>query len=88
MINPNYLLHRPGAPSAPKRFLDRQVIPLLIDAAGALETTVERMAIGVRQSPGRSMGIAMGAGMLLSFLLPRRAFLLPRRAFPVPRWRA
>jgi len=71
MIKPRYLTHKPAPPAAPKRILDQVIVPALIDTAGALETAVERWAVRVRQSPGPSLGIAIGAGLLLSRLLAR-----------------
>jgi hypothetical protein len=72
MIEPGYLSRKPAPRSAPKRLLDQNVIPALIDAAGGVEAAIERWAIQVRHAPARSLGIALGAGALVSFLLARR----------------
>ena len=72
MIKPDYLTLKAGPPSTPKRVLDQQVIPVLIDAAGGLEAVIERWASRVRQAPARSLGFALGASTLVGFLLARR----------------
>ena len=72
MIKPDYLTHKPGGPSSPKRVLDQQIIPVLIDAAGGLEAIIERWSTRVRHAPAQSLGIALGASALISFLLSRR----------------
>jgi hypothetical protein len=72
MIEPDYLVHKPAGPPAPKRFVGQQVVPSLIDAAGSLETVLERISIRVRRSPGPALGIAAGSGLLLAFLVSRR----------------
>jgi hypothetical protein len=72
MISSDYLLHNPGGPSAPMRVLNRQVIPVLIDAAGGVEMALEQLASRIQQSPATSMGVALGVGALLSFIRPGR----------------
>jgi hypothetical protein len=72
MIESEYLTQKAPPPSAPKRVLDQKVIPVLIDAAGGIEAVIERWAVRVRQSPGQSICVALGAGALVSFLLGRR----------------
>lgn len=72
MIEPGYLTHKPAAPSAPKRVFDQNVIPALIDAAGSLEAVIERWAVRVRHAPAQSLGIALGASAVVSFLIARR----------------
>jgi hypothetical protein len=72
MIKPGYLTHKPAAPSAPKRYFDQQVMPVLIDAAGGVEAVLEQVAIRVKRSPGESLAITAGTAAVLSFLLKRR----------------
>ena len=73
MIDRDYLLKKGGGPSAPKLFLDQRVIPLAIDAAGAVEGALERVAVRVRRMPVAALIAALGSGTLITLLaLPRR----------------
>jgi hypothetical protein len=74
MVTKNYMLKKPQGPSAPKLFLDQQVVPALIDAAGAVEGVLETIAVRSRAAPFSALGAALGTGALLSMvLLSRRA---------------
>ena len=42
VIGRDYLLKKPGRPSAPKLFLDTQVVPLAVNIAGGLEVALDR----------------------------------------------
>ena len=73
MISRDYLLKKEGGPSAPKLFLDQTVIPMAIDAAGAVEGALERVAVRVRRMPVSALMAALGSGTLITLLaLPRR----------------
>lgn len=50
IIGRDYLLKKPSGPSAPKLFLDTQVVPLAANLAGSLEVALDRAAArtGVR----------------------------------------
>ena len=72
MIKSDYLTRHASPPPAWKHVLDRDVVPMAIDAAGSLEAIIERWAIRVRTAPAQSLGIAVGVGALASFLLARR----------------
>ena len=73
MISRDYLLKKEGGPSAPKLFLDQKVIPVAIDAAGAVEGALERVAVRVRRMPVSALAAALGTGTLVTLLaVPRR----------------
>ncbi|BAU92202.1 hypothetical protein MPPM_3597 [Methylorubrum populi] len=50
IIGRDYLLKKPSGPSAPKFFLDTQVVPFATNIAGSLEVALDRAAIrtGIR----------------------------------------
>ena len=64
MVDKDYLLAQPSAPSAMKATIDQRVIPALIDVAGSIEGRLETVARTVRQSPTASVLIALGIGFL------------------------
>ena len=73
MIDRSYMLDQPPPPSALKQFLDLKLIPIAIDATGALEILVERIAVQGRQRPIAAVGMAFGLGCGLAYsLIPRR----------------
>ena len=73
MVGRDYLLKKGEGPSAPKLFLDQRVIPLAIDAAGAVEGVLERVAVRVRRMPVSALVAALGSGTLVTLLaVPRR----------------
>ena len=72
MIDRAYLLEKPPAPSSVKWYFDREIIPLLIDAAGSFEGVLEHVAVQTRKTPGLSIGLALGVGVVAGCLLPRR----------------
>ena len=73
MVGRDYLLKKGAGPSAPKLFLDQKVIPQAIDAAGAVESLVERVAVRVRRMPVTALAAAIGTGTLVTLLaVPRR----------------
>ncbi|WP_428537582.1 hypothetical protein [Rhodopila sp.] len=72
MTKPDYMTQHASLSPAWKRVRDRNVIPLLIDAAGSVESVIESWAIRVRSAPAQSLGIVVAASALASFLLARR----------------
>jgi hypothetical protein len=42
VIGREYLLEKPAAPSSPKQFLDRQIVPLAVNIAGGAEVALSR----------------------------------------------
>lgn len=78
-VGRDYMLRKGNGPSAPKFFLDTQVVPRLVDAAGGLEVTLDRAArvTGVRPS----ILLAGAAGTLsIATIGALRALLRERRA--------
>ena len=45
IIGRDYLLKKPAGPSAPKLFLDTQVVPLAANIAGTLEVALDRASV-------------------------------------------
>ncbi len=73
MVSRDYLLKKGAGPSAPKLFLDQTIIPAAIDAAGAVEGVLERVAVRVRRMPVAALAAALGTGTLVTLLaVPRR----------------
>ena len=73
MIDRSYMLDQPPPPSAFKQFLDLTLIPIAIDATGAVENLVERIAVLGRQRPIAAVGVAFGLGCGLAYsVVPRR----------------
>ena len=73
MIDRSYMLDQPPPPSVLKQFLDLTLIPIAVDATGAVESFVERIAVQGRQRPIAAVGVAFGLGCGLAYgLIPRR----------------
>jgi len=68
MVDRDYLIEKPPGPGPLKQYLDLTVLPLLIDAAGAVEAVAERAAVQVRQRPIVGIGVAFGLGCGLALL--------------------
>lgn len=78
-VGRDYMLHKGDGPSTPKFFLDTQVVPRLVDAAGAAEVTLDRAARATGVRP--SLLLAGAAGTLsLAAVGAMRALLRERRA--------
>jgi hypothetical protein len=75
MIDRDYLLRKPPPPKPWKQFLDLTVLPAMIDAAGAVEGLLERVAVQGRQRPfvttGMALGLACGLALLVGPRKPR-----------------
>jgi hypothetical protein len=68
MVSENYLVKYSPAPSTVRRFFNQQIVPGAIDTVACLESGVERIAQGTRRQPVIMLGVAMGAGFLVSLL--------------------
>ena len=75
MIGRDYLLKKPSRPSAPKLFLDTQLVPLAVNAAGGVEVALDRASARTGLRPAV---IVAGVMSLVSFGLFR--WLRHRRA--------
>ncbi|WP_200940940.1 hypothetical protein [Methylobacterium sp. Leaf113] len=69
MITQDYLLKKPARPSVPKMFLDTQIVPVAVNAAGAFEVALDRTArrLGVRPVVIVAVGLA-GLGLAAASL--------------------
>jgi hypothetical protein len=72
MVSPKYLAGKTTVPSRFKRFFDRRVLPVAIDAAGSVEAVLEGVACRARRQPAVALGLACSASFLLSMLIGRR----------------
>ncbi len=73
MVDKSYMLDQPPPPSAFKQFVDLTLIPIAIDATGAVESFIEQAAVQGRQRPITAVGVAFGLGCGLAYtLVPRR----------------
>lgn len=60
-VGRDYMLHKGSGPSAPKFFLDTQVVPRLVDAAGGAEVALDRAARATGVRPSLLLAGAAGA---------------------------
>jgi hypothetical protein len=73
IIGRDYLLKKPSGPSAPKLFLDTQVVPLAANLAGAVEVALDRAAARTGVRPAVILAGATGLiGLGLFRLLTHR----------------
>jgi hypothetical protein len=74
IVGRDYLLKKPTGLSAPKMFLDTQVVPLAANIAGGLEVALDRAAVRTGVRPALILVGATGIiGLGLFRLLTRRA---------------
>ena len=74
MVGRDYMLKKGAGPSAPKVFLDQKMLPVAINAAGAVEGVLEKLAVRVRRKPVVALAAALGTGTLVTLLaVPRRS---------------
>lgn len=78
-VGRNYMLHKGSGPSAPKFFLDTQVVPRLVDAAGGAEVALDRAARATGVRPSLLLAGAAGA-LSLAAARALRAVSAGRRA--------
>ncbi len=73
MVDRDYMLKKGAGPSASKVFLDQTIVPIAINAAGAVEGVLERVAVRVRRMPVTALAAGLGTGTLVTLLaVPRR----------------
>jgi predicted secreted protein len=70
MVTSRYALQKPRAPSPAARYLHWNAVPSIINALGAIEAQVERLAVTVRRAPAPTLAAAFTAAFVLA-LLPR-----------------
>lgn len=65
-IHRDYMLQKASGPSAPKQFLDHRIVPLAVNAAGALEVGLYRVSdrTGIRPAVIVT-GVLAGVSLLL-----------------------
>lgn len=51
-VGRDYLLKKPSGPSAPKLFVDTQLVPLAVNIAGELEVALDRASTRTGVRPG------------------------------------
>lgn len=74
IIGRDYLLEKPPGPSAPKLFLDTQVVPAVTNVAGGLEVALDRAAARTGVRPAVILlGVAGFASLVLFRLFGRRS---------------
>lgn len=78
-VDRDYMLRKRGGPSAPKFFLDTQVVPRLVDAAGGAEVALDRAARASGVRPSLLLAGAAGA-LSLAAVRALRGALETRRA--------
>ena len=71
IIGRDYLLKKPAGPSAPKLFLDTQIVPLVVNMAGAVETALDRASARSGVRPGVILAGITGCLSLALFGLLR-----------------
>lgn len=71
VIGRDYLLKKPGRPSAPKLFLDTQVVPLAVNIAGGLEVALDRASVRTGIRPAVILAGATGVVCFALFRLLR-----------------
>lgn len=65
MVSIGYLIDKPHAPGAAKRFVDTRLVPAAIDAAGAVECGIYELGQQVRAQPAKSLLLACALGVVL-----------------------
>ena len=73
MVDESYMLERPAPPSRLKVFVDQRATPVAIDAFANVEILLERAAVGTRARPMQALGLAVGAGFLITMMMTRRS---------------
>jgi hypothetical protein len=71
-VGRDYMLKKPGGPSAPKLFLDTQVVPLAVNLAGRLEVALDRASARTGVRPSVILAGVTGALSLALLRLMRR----------------
>ena len=81
IIGRDYLLKKPGGPSAPKFFFDTKVIPFAANLAGAIEVSLDRAAARTGVRPAVILAGVVGVGSLLFLGVLRSLNRQPRPGF-------
>lgn len=71
-VDRDYMLRKGDGPSAPKLFLDTQVVPRLVNAAGGAEVALDRAARMAGVRPSLLLAGAAGALSLVAVAAVRR----------------
>jgi len=82
-VGRDYMLHKGSGPAAPKFFLDTQVVPRLVDAAGGAEVALDRAARATGVRPSLLLAGAAGA-LSLAAVGALRAVSAGRRTTHAP----
>ncbi len=72
MVGKDYLLEKPPGPTAPVRFVHQQVMPVMIDIAGAGEVALQRLSNRLAVKPAAILGGLAGAGAIFILAALRR----------------
>ena len=71
MVDRSYMVGRQRPASALRRLVDLRLYPVAIDAVGAVESGLERVAVRGRRRPLATVGVAFGVGCGLALLFDR-----------------
>ena len=72
MVGSSYLRRKPAPPSALKLFFDQRIMPMAIDGAASVEMGAASAGRHLRRNPAMSLGLALGTGILLAFVVSSR----------------
>jgi hypothetical protein len=72
MVQPSYLLQKSAGPSPARILFDQRIVPGAINAAGAAEALIERLAVYTRKSPLSALAVGLAVGGALGCLAARR----------------
>jgi hypothetical protein len=73
MVSIDYMIAKPPPPSAMRRLFNQRAMPVAIDAAMRVEDAVHMLGQNTRQRPILALSLAVGAGVLLGTVWPRRS---------------
>jgi hypothetical protein len=78
LVDREYLLKKPAGPSAPKLFLDTQIVPAAVNAIGSVEVALSRISARTGVRPALLLA---GAAGIMAFGMFRllTASVAPRR---------
>ncbi len=69
MVNKSYMLEQKPPPSALKRIIDQDVIPVAINSAASVEMMLERVSVRTREQPVLALGTALTTAFAASFVV-------------------
>lgn len=72
LVDRDYILEKPRGPSVPKKFFDQRVVPLAVDASGALEVALVRAADRSGVRPYIILSVSLAALTLSALAVLRR----------------